>query len=213
MKNNYFIAKEGWSYIGLASLLTIIFFAISWYWLAYITLFLTLFMAFFFRDPKRQFEFKETEIVAPADGKILAINKVLEDSYLQSEAIQVRIFLSLFNVHINRIPAAGTVEYCEKTGMKFYPAYQCKAGDFNVQNKLGINTNYGRVLVVQITGFVARRIVCSCTIGDKVRTGDKFGLIKFGSCTELYLPPTVDIHVVPGQTIRGGETIIGEFNR
>ena len=212
MKKDYIIAKEGWSLITFAFLLTIISFFVSLYWLACVFLLIFLFTVYFFRDPERQFEFKENEIVAPADGKILTINKVFEDTYFKSEAIQIRIFLSILDVHINRIPATGIIEYNEKSGFKFYPANQVKAGDFNVKNSIGIKTDYGKVLVVQITGFIARRIVCYRSIGDKVEIGDKFGLIRFGSCTELYLPINSVIYAVPGQTIKGGETIIGEFN-
>lgn len=212
MLNNFIIAKEGWPFIGFSSILLFFFYVFSVYWLMGIFFILSIFFMYFFRNPRRLIVASDNQIVAPADGKILEINKIFEDTYLNSEAIQVRIFLSVFDVHINRIPISGKIEYIEKLGLKFYPAYQSRAGKYNVKNRLGINTKYGKVLVVQITGFIARRIVCYPLIGDEVRTGERFGLIKFGSCTEIYLPSSVNINVVPGQKIRGGETIIGEFN-
>lgn len=210
--SDFIIAREGWPYIGLSTIFLLISYFLSVNWLAVTFLILTIFFLYFFRNPKRLIETSDNQIVAPADGKILGVDKVFESSYLNSEAIRVRIFLNIFDVHVNRIPISGTVEYKEKLGLKFYPANQPRAGEYNVKNRLGIKTKYGKVLVVQITGLIARRIVCYPLIGDEVKTGERFGLIKFGSCTEIYLPPTVNINVVPGQKVRGGETIIGEFN-
>lgn len=210
--SDFIIAKEGWPFIGISTLFSVLFYFFAIYWLAIILLSLSIFFLYFFRNPKRHITNSDNQIVAPADGKVLEVNQVFEDTYLNSEAIQVRIFLSVFDVHINRIPISGIIEYKEKLGLKFYPAYQPRAGKYNVKNRLGIRTKYGKVLVVQITGLIARRIVCYPVIGNEVRTGERFGLIKFGSCTEIYLPPSAHINVIPGQKIRGGETIIGEFN-
>ena len=123
----------------------------------------------------------------------------------------MRIFLSIFNVHINRNPIGGRVEWVQRfTGM-YLPAYKDEAGKKNVRNYLGIVTNWGKVLVVQITGFVARRLVCWVREGDTLSTGQRFGLIRFGSCTEVYLPEEVTILVKAGQKVKGGETVIARL--
>lgn len=211
MTHNAIIAREGWPYIGIFILLTILLTLISKSYYLLIPLGLAIFSAYFFRNPKRNIPVEEGLILAPADGKIMEINTVWEDQYLKSSAIQVRIFLSLFNVHINRVPLTGEVEWLSRSGSTYLPAYKKEAGSTNVSNYVGIHCSNGKIMVVQITGLVARRLVCWLKPGDQVQSGERLGLIKFGSCTELYLPVSAEIIVQPGQKVRGGETIIGRF--
>lgn len=212
MNHSSIIAREGWPYIGIFVLLTILLALISYNYFLLIPLGLAIFAAYFFRNPERNIPDEEDLILSPADGKIMEINTVWEDRYLEAPAIQVRIFLSLFNVHINRVPFAGEVEWLSKSGSTYLPAYKKEAGSTNVSNYVGIASSNGKIMVVQITGLVARRLVCWLKPGDQVRSGERLGLIKFGSCTELYLPVSTEILVQPGEKVKGGETIIGRFS-
>jgi phosphatidylserine decarboxylase len=212
MNHSSIIAREGWPYIGIFVLLTILLALISYNYFLLIPLGLAIFAAYFFRNPERNIPDEEDLILSPADGKIMEINTVWEDRYLEAPAIQVRIFLSLFNVHINRVPFAGEVEWLSKSGSTYLPAYKKEAGNTNVSNYVGIASSNGKIMVVQITGLVARRLVCWLKPGDQVRSGERLGLIKFGSCTELYLPVSTEILVQPGEKVKGGETIIGRFS-
>ncbi len=212
MNHSSIISREGWPYIGILVLLATLLALLSYnyYWL--IPLGLALFAAYFFRNPERSIPADECLILSPADGKIMEISTVWEDQYLKSSAIQVRIFLSLFNVHVNRVPFSGEVEWLSRSGSTYLPAYKKEAGTSNVSNLVGIHSHKGKIMVVQITGIVARRLVCWLKIGDQVQSGERLGLIKFGSCTELYLPLSAEILVQPGEIVKGGETIIGRFS-
>lgn len=212
MNHSSIIAREGWPYIGILVLLAILLALLSYNYYSLIPLGLALFAAYFFRNPERSIPTDEGLILSPADGKIMEINTVWEDRYLKSSAIQVRIFLSLFNVHVNRVPFPGQVEWLSRSGNTYLPAYKKEAGTSNVSNYVGIHSAKGKIMVVQITGLVARRLVCWLKLGDQVQSGERLGLIKFGSCTELYLPVSAEILVQPGEKVRGGETIIGRFS-
>lgn len=206
------IAREGWPFIAFFSLIAVILYYASFSRLGIAFGFIALFCVFFFRNPERKIRDDNNLVLAPADGKILEINTVQENNYLNAKTKQVRIFLSVLNVHINRSPIAGTVEWVDKKGGLCLPAYKKEAGDKNARNYVGLVSEYGRILVIQITGIIARRIVCWVNPGDSLKAGERFGLIRFGSCTELYLPLDAEIMVVPGQKVKGGETIIARFN-
>lgn len=205
------IAFEGWPFIIPGMLLSIAtgLHSIKWS-IPFVVL--TLFTAWFFRNPPRRIAESPGVIVAPADGKVMSINAVHEDKFMGNESIQIRIFLNIFSVHINRVPVQAKVDWVHRTGGLHLPAYKTEAGDRNVQNYVGLITEWGKVLVVQITGLVARRIVCWVQPGDEVNTGQRFGLIRFGSCTELYLPCDVELAIQPGDRLKGGKTVIGKFN-
>lgn len=204
------VAKEGWPFIAVLIILSAIVYQFSPWW-ALLPITLSFFTAFFFRNPRRIVPAQKDIIVAPADGVILEIQEQYEQRYLKNDAVKIRIYLSLFNVHVNRSPCDGRVDYVHRFPGKFLMANRKEAGEANSKNCLGLQTPWGRVLVVQITGFIARRIVCWAEEGDLLKMGQRFGLIKFGSCTELYLPKNVTLNVKPGDKVKGGITILGRF--
>lgn len=210
--HNSFIAREGWPFISMFVMLSAILAVSPLRYYLLLPLILAIFSTYFFRNPERTIPQEEDLILAPADGRVMAVNEIWENEYLQTRVIRVTIFLNLFNVHINRIPLAGEVEWLSRSGNTYVPAYKKNAAATNVSNRVVIMSAYGKIMVVQITGMIARRIVCWLQVGDIVETGQRFGLIKFGSCTELYLPLDAKILVQPGDKVKGGETIIGRFN-
>ncbi len=183
-----------------------------WHWsIPGILLILVAFVLYFFRNPIRNCTFDKNKIVSPADGKVLSISKMVENEFIGGNAIKVSIFLSIFNVHLNTSPMEGTVQFQSYREGKMLPAFKSHASDINERNTVGIEADDGyKVLVHQITGFIARRIVWWVKVGDRLKTGEKFGLIKFGSCTEIIVPEGTNIYVVQGQKVKAGETVIGE---
>jgi len=177
-----------------------------------IGLILLAFVLFFFRNPRRTVPDDVKAIVSPADGRVMSVDEIAEETFLGSKAVRVSIFLSLFNVHINRSPIEGVVKYTSYRPGKYLPAFKSHASDINERNTIGIEGSGTRVLVHQITGFVARRIVCGVKEGEYLRRGQIFGLIKFGSCTEVIVPAETAIKVKPGDRVKGAETIIGVIN-
>lgn len=173
-----------------------------------------LFVLFFFRDPRRNVPEDSDLFVSPADGRVVAVDLAEENTYIQSKSQRVCIFLSLTNVHLNRIPCAGTIEKIVYTPGKFLNALRNRSSVENENNLVGIRSSGGmKVSVKQIAGTIARRIVCELKPGDRKKTGETFGMIKFGSRTEIYLPEseTIEILVTPGQKVLAGETIIARL--
>ena len=183
-----------------------------WHWaVPGVLILLIAFVMFFFRNPSRSYIFGKNQVVSPADGKVLSITEVVDDEFIHGNAIKVSVFLSIYNVHLNTSPIDGVVKYQSYREGKMLPAFKSHASEINERNTIGIESDDGfKVLVRQITGFVARRIVWWVKTGDMLKKGEKFGLIKFGSCTEILLPEDTQILVVQGQKVRAGETIIGE---
>ncbi|CAA7601177.1 phosphatidylserine decarboxylase [Acididesulfobacillus acetoxydans] len=204
----YPISRDGWFYLFVLVVLGILAYFI-WPWLVIFPLVLFLFVAYFFRNPARTVPEGESTLVSPADGVVMDVERVLEDRFLQGESIRIRIFLSLFNVHVNRAPMAGQVVYRAYRPGKMLPAFKSHASELNEKSFIGLENDRLRVLVTQVTGFVARRIVCWVKEGDVLAKGERFGLIKFGSGTELFLPPYVEVTVKKGDKVRGGTTILG----
>lgn len=202
------IARDSWPYLTVLAVLSGITYLI-WPWLVLVPAVLFLFVVYFFRNPERRIPADETVLVSPADGVVMDIERVLEDRFLEGESIRIRIFLSIFNVHINRVPMSGTVVYRDYRPGQMLPAFKSHASEVNEKNFVGIENSQLRILVTQVTGFVARRIVCWVKTGDQVERGERFGLIKFGSCTELFLPPHVEVAVKPGEKVVGGVTVMG----
>ena len=172
------------------------------------------FVIFFFRDPVRMLPegVKENEIISPADGKVMMIGEIQEDSFLKTPAKMIGIFLSPLNVHINRIPVSGKVDYFKYVKGDYIAAFNHKSSERNERTIIGITNPKFKVLFKQIAGFVARRIVCGVKTGDTVKQGEKFGMIKFGSRVDVILPVNSLIKVSVNQRVKGGLTVLAEVN-
>jgi phosphatidylserine decarboxylase len=181
--------------------------------LAVIPAVLLLFVLSFFRDPERRTPPDERTLVSPADGTVTDVTTAREESYLLTEATRIGIFLSVFDVHVNRSPVAGRVEHVSYRPGRFRNAMDAEAcSKENEANLVGIRGDGGvRVLVKQIAGTIARRIVCPLEVGASLRRGERFGMIKFGSRTELFVPADLpfELRVHVGEHVKGGETVIG----
>jgi len=175
---------------------------------------LMMFVLYFFRNPRREAQAEDKELLSPADGKIMSVADVeYEGEFLKAPAVKVTIFLSLFDVHINRSPISGEITYLKYQEGKFLPAFMRRAPEDNERNYLGlINARHRhKVLVVQIVGLLARRIVCWSELGDHLAQGERFGLMKFGSCVEIYAPAGTEIYAKAGDKVKGGLSIIGRL--
>ncbi len=205
------IRKESIPYLVILFLIAIGFYFLSKV-LVIVPTILILFILYFFRDPYREIKVDEKTFVSPADGTVMDVTDIYEDEFIKGNAKKITIFLSIFNVHINRCPISGEVTYSSYRPGKYLPAFKPHASEENERNTIGIENHVTKALVHQITGLIARRIVCWSKEGDKLSQGEKFGLIKFGSCTELIVPENVEIHVKKGDVVRGGTTILGVIN-
>lgn len=171
------------------------------------------YMLFFFRDPERLTPDDPTLIFAGADGKIMGIKEVMEDKHLHTNAVRVSIFLSLMNVHVNRSPMAGTVTFAEYFPGERYFTFLEKSSDLNQHSEIVIENDRTRILVNQVVGPIARRVVFWCKLGQRLQAGQRFGIMKFGSRLDIYLPAdeVKDILVKPGQMVTAGETVIASL--
>jgi phosphatidylserine decarboxylase len=182
----------------------------GWILLTFLGIFITLFIAFFFRNPKRKIPSLENIILSPADGKIIYVGECEEDRFLKKKVLKVSIFMSIFDVHLNRAPASGKVLQKSYLPGRFLVANVEKSSLLNEQNAMILETEDRlKILIIQIAGFVARRIVCYAKADDTLRRGEIFGLIRFGSRVDLFLPQEVRPLVRVGQHVKGGESIIG----
>lgn len=207
------IVKEGYIYIALLAVITIVVgLAVHPYW-SIIPGVLTLFVSFFFRNPKRAIPFDDVLVLSPADGRVMGVTEVDEDEFVNEPCNKVTIFLSVFDVHVNRSPIAGEIKFQQYTCGRFKPAYKESVGCENERHSIGIENDNMRIIVTQIAGLIARRIVSWVTLGSILQQGDRYGLIKFGSCTEVIMPKNVEILVKKGDRVKGGETIIGRLNK
>ena len=171
---------------------------------------LTLFTAFFFRNPPRTIPTDPRVLVSPADGRIVAIKSLEDHPHIGAPAKRVSIFLSVLDVHLNRTPAAGVIDYVRYNPGKFFAAFEEKASELNEQTEIGMTTTGGhKIVFTQIAGLIARRIVCNLETGQEVAKGERFGLIRFGSRTDLIVPAQWEIAVSLGDHVAGGETVIG----
>lgn len=166
----------------------------------------------FFRDPDRVSPSGDNIVISPADGKVISIKKVSENEFLKGEALQISIFMSPLNVHVNRIPVSGKVAHYRYVPGEFFAAFEDKASEKNEQTIIGLQSERGKVLFKQIAGFVARRIVCNLQVGDSVSAGERFGMIKFGSRVDVFVPSSSTPKVTLEQTAVAGETILAEFH-
>ncbi|MDP7057354.1 MAG: phosphatidylserine decarboxylase family protein [Nitrospinaceae bacterium] len=202
------IAKEGYIFIIPLLLMTILSCALSYHWVAGFFGLGFLFVTWFFRDPERPIPNEPNVVVSPADGKVTEI--VTENDPINGETCtRVTIFLNVFNVHVNRVPVAGTIEDVRYNPGKFLAAFNPKASMENEQSIILINTGKVKVLVKQIAGLIARRIICWPDKGDKYELGQRYGLIRFGSRVDILLPESTKLSVTCGDKVSGGRSIIG----
>ena len=210
------MALDGLPFIGVAGLILIILGVIASFtgsniiWgFTYAEALLLLFIIFFFRDPDRITPEGEGIIISAADGKVVLIKEVSFPELSDEKLIQVSVFLSVFNVHVNRIPVSGVVEEIKYYPGKFFAAWNDKASLENEQTLISIDTGTKKIYFKQIAGLIARRIVWKLESGQSVSAGERFGLIRFGSRVDILLPLNSEIRVKVGENVKGGETVIG----
>ncbi|MBA4371303.1 MAG: phosphatidylserine decarboxylase family protein [Thermodesulfovibrio sp.] len=204
------LAPEGYPFIVSSSLLTAAVFFLFGPLYAFMPAPLVLFMLWFFRDPDRPIPQEKDVLVSPADGRIIVVREVREDRYLQADVIQVSIFMSPLNVHVNRVPCEGVVKTVRHNKGRFFAAYKDEASVQNENIEMVFGTRYGDLLLRQVAGFVARRAVCRVSEGEKLTRGARYGMIKFSSRVDIYLPKDAIIKVGLDQTVKAGETVIAE---
>lgn len=203
-------APEGYSYIGFFLLATMVGLPIGGWWFAAPLFILALFMAYFFRDPERKVPEGDNIFVSPADGKIILIQEGYEDKFIKGDAVEISIFMSPLNVHVNRSPYDGIVESVVHTKGRFMSAFKHEASVENENIAMALDTKHGKMLVRQVAGFVARRAVCRVKQGDILKRGQRYGVIKFSSRVDVYLPKNTVVNVKLGDRVKAGETILGE---
>jgi phosphatidylserine decarboxylase len=211
-------AREGLLFIAIAGVIAAggFGFAISrrsWgLWLAaFVLLLLALWVAYFFRDPERTGERGPSLVVSPADGKLIMITEVDEPSFMHGRAIRLSIFMNVFNVHVNRYPLSGVVKYIHYNKGKFFNAAAEKSSLENEQMSVGLESGPRRVLVRQIAGLIARRIVTYSKLGETVKQGDRMGIIRFGSRVDVFLPPGSTVRANLGDVTTAGVTVLASF--
>ena len=206
------IAREGWPFIAGAWILTLGA-ALLWWPVAVPLAIVAIWVVAFFRDPIRPGPRGERYVVAAAEGHVVLVTEIDEPLYVKERAIRISIFLSVFDVHVNRYPVEGTVELVHYNKGKFLHAAAEKASLDNEQSSVGIRGPHGRLLVRQIAGLIARRIVTDAKPGDRVKQGDRLGLIRFGSRTDVFVPLSARpvLKVKPGDLVRVGGTVLAEY--
>lgn len=174
---------------------------------------LACYFTYFFRNPKRTIPDDDRLLVSPADGTVMGVEEAEEDLYLNQHCRKIIIFLSIFDVHVNRAPLGGTIDFQQYTCGHFHPAYKEGVGYENERYSIGIHAKHTNILVTIIAGVLARRIVSWVTLGDTLEHGQLYGMIKFGSCAEIYVQDDVEITVKKGDRVRAGESVIGRLNK
>jgi phosphatidylserine decarboxylase len=216
-RRHFLVTEYGYGVIAVVLGVAIIVCAVTWVffdanWLKYtitvIVAFAVLFTVSFFRDPERTTPQGDNLVVSPADGEVVLIKPVREEEYLKQEGTQVSIFMSPFNVHVNRWPISGTVEYFRHFPGEYLIAYEEKSSVRNERTHIGVRGARTSVLFKQIAGFVARRIVADVKEGDCAVAGKRFGMIKFGSRVDVIIPAGAQIRVAPGDRTVAGETVL-----
>jgi len=204
------VAREGYPFIAFSAFATLVAAVLEYDLLALAGLLLTSFILFFFRDPERVSPDEDDVVVSPADGKVILIEKIFDDKFVKEHVYKVSIFMNIFNVHVNRTPFPGRVTKVSYSPGTFYSANSEQGALENEYCAVILNTPANRLLaVVQVAGLVARRIVCWATKGDELSRGQRFGLIRFGSRVDLYLPLQVQLEVSLGQKVKAGQTVLG----
>ena len=211
-------AREGYLYIGIAALAVVAAFALavarrSWtlWLLAVIVTLIALWVAYFFRDTERTGDRGARLVVAPADGRLIMMTEVDEPTFVQGRAFRMSIFMNVFNVHVNRYPVDGVVRHVQYNKGKFINAAAEKSSLENEQMSVGIESGERRILVRQIAGLIARRIVTYSKAGDVVRQGDRMGIIKFGSRVDVFVPTDAQVMAKVGDLTTAGTTVLAEL--
>jgi len=210
--------KYGYSTLGIIAIITFILISVSFFisnsflksLLIIMPLIFLIFSLYFFRDPDRTTPKAENVVVSPADGKILFVKDVYDNKYINGKAKQISIFMSPLDVHVNRIPVDGKLEYLKYHKGEFVAAFEDKASEHNERCEFGIQGKYGKILFTQVAGFLARRIVYEIKPGDTVKKGVRFGMIKFGSRVDVVVPEEWTAKVKKGEHVTAGETILFE---
>lgn len=208
MKNS--ATREALPFLLMLGMITILTACISWPWAAF-PLLVFGYVLYFFRDPERPVPNDPLAVISPADGKVISVEEVSEPVFTQSPMVRVAIFLSVFDVHVNRSPCAATVLAKQHKKGEFLDARHPRVDIRNEALSWHLDTPHGPVVVRQIAGLIARRIVGWARPGDHLQPGQRFGMIRFGSRTDVYLPRGTTIDVRAGQTVRGGQTTLGRF--
>lgn len=211
-------AREGLSFILVSALVAAGAFGValsrrSWplWLLAFALTIIALWVAYFFRNPERHGERGERLVIAPADGKVVMITEVDEPTFMKSRAVRISIFMNVFNVHVNRYPVSGIVRFVERKPGRFLNAATEESSIENEQSSIGIETGSNHILVKQIAGLIARRIITDSKVGEHVVQGERLGLIRFGSRVDVFVPVGAKILVKPGDITFSGVTVIAEL--
>lgn len=206
------VARAGYPFICVAAFTTAVLALLGFTSLTLIGLVITFCICGFFRDPDRVIPVAKGAVVSPADGKVIAAGLVNDCPLLSGESMKISIFMSVFNVHVNRVPHNGRVKEIDYYPGKFFSANLDKASEQNEHNAVLIEMEDGKPMcVVQIAGLIARRIICHIKPGDQVIRGQRFGLICFGSRLDVYLPADITLKVAVGDHVKAGTSILGQF--
>jgi len=206
------VAKAGYPFIFASAFATAVFALLGIAYLALLGLLVTGFICFFFRDPDRLVPHGDGVIVSPADGKVIKVESVENTPFFDGPCTRISVFMSIFNVHVNRMPHEGTIRQVDYHPGKFFSANLDKASKDNERNALTIQAPSGKTLgCVQIAGLVARRIICGVQPGDALKRGQRFGLICFGSRLDVYLPTDTEIRVSVGEKVQAGSSVLGRW--
>lgn len=212
LKERLPIAPEGIPFIGYAAFLTLLSAILGFSLITLLLILLTTFVLLFFRDPERVVPQDEKAVISPADGKVIVVDQVLDERFCSEKVWKISIFMNVFNVHVNRMPISGTVARIRYVPGSFLAADNKEAHLKNEYCAVTVHCDQGGELtVVQIAGLIARRIVCRAQTGDRVDAGIRYGMIRFGSRLDVYLPLSADIVTSRGQIVRAGETVVARL--
>jgi len=206
-------AKEGYPFIIFFAAITVVSAIIRFNYVTAVALILTMFMFYFFRDPERITPLDVNAFISPADGKIILITEATEEEMLNETRQKISIFMSPLNVHVNRVPSDGTVRDVKHVPGKFISAFKDDAAKYNEHISMLYETAHGNVVIKQIAGYVARRAVCRVKPGDKLRQGQRYGIIKFSSRLDVFLPLDAEIKVKLNDKVKAGETVLAVIRK
>lgn len=206
------VVKEGLPFLFIALIASLAFWLSGFWPIGAFFLACAVFIAFFFRNPERLAPVGAHLVCSPADGKVIFVGTVKENEFLHEEMQKVSIFMSLFNVHVNRVPIDATVKNIKHHRGRFMAASEDRASEENERNCMLLETGKGvKLVMVQVAGLIARRIVCYPSVGSFILKGQRFGLIRFGSRCDMYFPKDAQLLVKKGDTVLGGETLLAEL--